>query len=109
MVAEYSDSNRVGTYFNNEIVDVFLVQKDIGLQTPSIATVSSFFFTYILPLDVSKMTLQKEEVDEVKYLPFTTVEQAYYNNDPTFVVSTNCMDSYKRFFDHLHKLTAKTK
>ncbi len=50
------------------------------------------------------MSLQREELDEVKYLPWTAVEKAYDVKDPTFVVADNCEHEYKRFFNHLRML-----
>jgi len=71
-----------GSYHNNEHVDVYLVEKDIALET---------------------MRLQIEEVEQVKYVPFATVEQAYNRRDASFVTDGNASAAYAPFFATLNK------
>ena len=70
-----------GTYVNNEIVEVFLVP--------------------IPDWPIAKYTLQKEEVDAVRYIHWRELEKALSTKDPSFV-QCNIEDAlYVTFFKHL--------
>ncbi len=77
-VSQKSVSNN-GTYINNEINDVFLVRLDAEL---------------------SRMELQKEEVSEVRFVPFRELEKIIGNGNPDFVSHP---EEYKKLFEELHK------
>jgi len=68
-----------GTYINNEINPVYLIKKD---------------------LDLSKMVMQKEEVSEVKWIPWQELEKKINENDSTFVPHP---EEYKKLFEYLNK------
>lgn len=74
-----------GTYINNEIVELFLVP--------------------IPDWPIAKYTLQKEEVDEVRYIHWRELERALRHRDPAFV-QCNVEDAYFGTFfrqlAHLH-------
>jgi isopentenyldiphosphate isomerase len=53
-----------GKFINNGFYDVYLVQKDIDLDT---------------------LTLQPEEVAEVNWVSFDELEKAFNSNDPSYV------------------------
>lgn len=53
-----------GKFINNGFYDVYLVQKDIDLDT---------------------LTLQPEEVAEVNWVSFDELEKAFHSKDPSFV------------------------
>ena len=72
-----------GTYIDNEIVEVYLVR--------------------IPDWPVTKYVLQKEEVDEVKYMHWQEVEKAYRSKDPTFVVCDVEDGLLCNLFKHLAK------
>lgn len=65
------------TYFNNEISEVFLVNRDF---------------------DPQKLTLQSEEVAEVKFIDPKELKQKITNQDPSFVTHP---EEYKLLFDYL--------
>lgn len=68
-----------GEYFNREINPVYLVEKD---------------------LDLPSLRLQKEEVVEVKWIPWQELEGKISAIDPTFVPHP---EEYKKLFEYLRK------
>jgi len=70
-----------GKYIDNELVDVYLIQMDVDLTT---------------------LTLQEEEVSEVKYVHYSELEKMILNNDPTIVPVRN-PDYAELFFAELRK------
>jgi len=65
------------TFFNNEIDDVYLIKKD---------------------LDISRINLQKEEVAEIKFIPWQDLEKKIKTKDPAFVPHD---EEYKKLFEYL--------
>ena len=72
-----------GKYINNELNDVYLVRYDISLST---------------------LQLQKEEVADVRWIPFRELEKLINASDPQFVPHEN---EYKKLFAILHKRYGK--
>mgnify|MGYP001558620232 CR=1 FL=1 len=68
-----------GTYINNEFDDVYLVRRD---------------------LDIHKMTIQKEEVSEIKLINFKELEQLISVGDQSFVAHP---EEFKRLFTKLNE------
>lgn len=68
-----------GKFINNEIKDVYLLEREILL---------------------SDLKLQKEEVEEVKFIHFLELEKLINNNDKTFVPHE---EGYKKLFALLKK------
>ncbi len=68
-----------GTYINTEFSDVFLVKMD---------------------LDPVKLKLQKEEVAELKFIPYKNLEKIVSAGDKDFVSHP---EEYKKLFEELHK------
>ncbi|KYQ90709.1 hypothetical protein DLAC_09344 [Tieghemostelium lacteum] len=68
---------RSGKYLDNEIADVYLI-------------------TYTFPFDLSKLTLQVEEVSDVKLIPHHELLQMVVDLSPTFVP---LFDSSKSSFE----------
>lgn len=68
-----------GTFINNEIKDVYLIERDINL---------------------SDLKLQKEEVEEVKFINFLELEKLINANDKNFVPHE---EGYKKLFALLKK------
>lgn len=69
-----------GTYVDNEIHDVYLVRADI---------------------DISDITMQKEEVAEVKFVDFQDLKKQIASNPSDFVPHR---EEYEKLFAYLEKL-----
>ncbi|MEK7187714.1 MAG: NUDIX domain-containing protein [Patescibacteria group bacterium] len=68
-----------GTFINNEFNDVYMVQKDI---------------------DISQLSLQEEEVAEVRFISFLELERAIESKDGNFV---SHFQEYPKLFSELHR------
>ncbi len=68
-----------GTFINNEFNDVYLLKTD---------------------LDLAKVKLQKEEVSEIKFIPFAELEKIINSGDENFVPHPQ---EYKKLFEELHR------
>ena len=66
-----------GTYIDNQIQDVYLVQTN---------------------LDISSLNLQEEEVSEVKFINFMDLKKKILNNDSDFVPHK---EEYEKLFEYL--------
>ena len=69
-----------GAYIDNEIHDVYLVRTD---------------------LDISDITIQEEEVAEVKFINFQELKKKVLDGDNDFVPH---QEEYKKLFEHLEKI-----
>lgn len=68
-----------GNYFNREFNPVYILEKDI---------------------DLSELKLQKDEVSEVKWMPWREFKKKIDANDPTYVPHP---DEYKKLFKYLEE------
>lgn len=68
-----------GTFINNEFHDVYLIVKDIG---------------------ISELTLQDEEVSEVKLIPWKELRKLIADKDASFVRHD---EEYGRLFEELER------
>ena len=71
--------SKKGAYINNEFNDVYLIKSDLGLND---------------------IKLQKEEVSEIKFIPFRELEKIVLQNDPSFVPHP---EEYRKLFELLSK------
>lgn len=70
-----------GKYFNNEFEQVFLLKKD---------------------LDLAKINFQKEEITELKFIPWQELKKKIESKDPHFA---RHIGQYKKFFEYLKNST----
>jgi len=68
-----------GKYLNNEFENVFLFKKD---------------------LDLKKLNFQKEEITELKFIPWQELKKKIESKDPHFA---RHIGQYKKFFEYLKK------
>jgi len=73
------EATQRGGYINREFNDVYLLK---------------------LYLNISKLKLQKEEVAEVKFIPYEKLEEIIGRGDKDFVPHP---DEYKKLFENLHQ------
>ncbi|MFW0861962.1 MAG: NUDIX hydrolase [Candidatus Komeilibacteria bacterium] len=67
------------TYFNNEYHDIYIIKRN---------------------LDIEKLTLQEEEVAEVKFINLTNLKKKIEEKDPEFVMHD---EEYRALFKYLEK------
>jgi len=80
-IIKRSSIQNKGKYFNNEFENVFLLKKD---------------------LDLAKLHFSKEEITELKFIPWQELKKKIESKDPHFA---RHIGQYKKFFEYLKKST----
>jgi hypothetical protein len=65
--------------------------------------ISIYYSSKELEVDISNLTLQSEEVSEVKWIHFTELQTRWLNSDPEYVPVDLRKSPYKQFFEILEQ------